>query len=61
MFAGTGNIYKVSVSDGSYSILTTIPGTDISTIGIVYYQEYVYVIATAPPPIMHFKEFIKLI
>jgi len=44
VFAGTGNIYKVSVSDGSYSILTTIPGIDISTIGIVYYQNHVYVV-----------------
>jgi hypothetical protein len=45
VFASTGYIYKVDITNGSYSIFSTISGSQICTSGIVYYQNFLYVVA----------------
>jgi len=40
-----GNIYKININDGSYTIFSTISGNLILTTGIVYYQNFLYVVA----------------
>jgi hypothetical protein len=49
VFANTGKFYKVDINNGTYSVLTTITGTNVCGAGMIYYQNFLYAVVFHQP------------